>query len=272
MPASRPPPTATATSWPGSHRRTPSRARGHRERRARVATTAASPARAPRRSRYASPAADARFGIISDVDDTILETGVQRVVRMIRPDLHRLRAHPDAVPRGGRALPGPRRRGEPGLLRLVEPVEPAQRSWWASCGTAASRSGPVLLRDLLGTWRGREQKHGRIREVLDLHPDLPFVLLGDSGEQDPADLRRHRARAPRADPGGLHPRGAARPGRRAGREGLRRLGPRTCRSCSRRTPTPYAGTHAASGCSDDSGRGPSARLGQRDDGRRLRPG
>jgi phosphatidate phosphatase APP1 len=58
--------------------------------------------------------------------------------------------------------------------------------------------GPVLLRDLLGTWRGREQKHDRIREVLDLHPDLSFVLIGDSGEHDPeiyADIvREHPGR------------------------------------------------------------------------------
>ena len=56
----------------------------------------------------------------------------------------------------------------------------------------------MLLRDLLGTWRGREQKHDRIREVLDLHPDLSFVLLGDSGEHDPeiyADIvREHPGR------------------------------------------------------------------------------
>ena len=45
--------------------------------------------------------------------------------------------------------------------------------------------GPLLLRDLLGTRAGREQKHERIREILDLHPDLSFVLLGDSGERDP---------------------------------------------------------------------------------------
>jgi phosphatidate phosphatase APP1 len=53
--------------------------------------------------------------------------------------------------------------------------------------------GPRLLRDLLGTAAGREQKHGRIREILDLHPDLPFVLIGDSGEKDPeiyADIVR----------------------------------------------------------------------------------
>jgi phosphatidate phosphatase APP1 len=53
--------------------------------------------------------------------------------------------------------------------------------------------GPVLLRDLLGNGGGREPKHGRIREVLDLYPELRFVLIGDSGEQDPqiyADIVR----------------------------------------------------------------------------------
>ncbi len=39
-------------------------------------------------------------------------------------DVHRLGADPDAVPRRPRALPRPRRRREPGLLRLVQPVEP----------------------------------------------------------------------------------------------------------------------------------------------------
>jgi phosphatidate phosphatase APP1 len=43
----------------------------------------------------------------------------------------------------------------------------------------------VLLRDLLGTTEGREQKSVRLHEILDTHPDLRFVLLGDSGEHDP---------------------------------------------------------------------------------------
>jgi len=46
-------------------------------------------------------------------------------------------------------------------------------------------AGPVLLRDLLGTSAGREQKSVRLHEILDLHPDLRFVLIGDSGEKDP---------------------------------------------------------------------------------------
>jgi len=51
----------------------------------------------------------------------------------------------------------------------------------------------LLLRDLIGTRTGRAGKHGRIEEILRLHPELPFVLIGDSGEHDPqvyADIVR----------------------------------------------------------------------------------
>ena len=138
------------------------------------------------------PAADARFGIISDVDDTILETGVQRVGRMIRQTLT------------GSALTRTSFPGAPELYRDlaagVNPVFYVSSSPWnlhaflvAFLRHREFPMGPVLLRDLLGTHAGREQKAGRIREVLDLHPQLPFVLIGDSGEADPeiyADIVR----------------------------------------------------------------------------------
>ena len=97
-------------------------------------------------------------------------------------------------------------------------------SCWRSCGTADSRLGPVLLRDLLGTSAGREQKTRRIREILDLHPQLPFVLIGDSGEKDPeiyADIVR-------ATPGGSSRSTSARCGSTRGTVASRRsrsLGP-----------------------------------------------
>jgi phosphatidate phosphatase APP1 len=131
------------------------------------------------------PSPDARFGIISDVDDTILQTGVQRVGRMILQTFT------------GSSLT---RTPFPGAAELyrdlaadVNPVFYVSSSPWNLhsflLGFLRHRGfplGPVLLRDLLGTAQGREQKHDRIREVLDLHPDLRFVLLGDSGEHDPA--------------------------------------------------------------------------------------
>lgn len=130
------------------------------------------------------PSQAAVFGIISDVDDTILETGVQRVGRMIRQTIT------------GSALT---RTPFPGAAELyrdlaagINPVFYVSSSPWnlhsflvAFIRHRQFPRGPLLLRDLLGTSAGREQKHGRIQEVLDLHPQLRFVLLGDSGEKDP---------------------------------------------------------------------------------------
>jgi phosphatidate phosphatase APP1 len=138
------------------------------------------------------PGPDARFGILSDVDDTILETGVQRVGHMVRQTFT------------GSALTRTPFPGAPELYRDlaagVNPVFYVSSSPWnlhpflmAFLRHRDFPMGPVLLRDLMGTREGREQKHGRIQEVLDLHPGLPFVLIGDSGEKDPeiyADIVR----------------------------------------------------------------------------------
>jgi phosphatidate phosphatase APP1 len=137
------------------------------------------------------PEEGARFGVISDIDDTILETGVQRVGHMIRQTLT------------GSALTRTPFPGAPDLYRdlaaEVNPVFYVSSSPWnlhaflvAFLRHRRFPLGPVLLRDLLGTAAGREQKTDRIREILDLHP-LPFVLIGDSGEKDPeiyADIVR----------------------------------------------------------------------------------
>ena len=130
------------------------------------------------------PSAEARFGVLSDIDDTILETGVQRVARMVRQTI------------AGSALTRSPFPGAPELYRdlagAANPVFYVSSSPWnlhaflmAFLRHRDFPLGPVLLRDLLGSSAGGEQKMGRIRQVLDLHPRLPFVLIGDSGERDP---------------------------------------------------------------------------------------
>lgn len=130
------------------------------------------------------PGPAAQFGIISDLDDTVIKTGVQRTGQMILKTF------------AGSALT---REAFPGAAELyrdlaadVNPVFYVSSSPWNLYAFLTAfldhhdfPRGPVLLRDLLGTAEGREQKHGRIREILDLHPALPFVLIGDSGEKDP---------------------------------------------------------------------------------------
>ena len=195
------------------------------------------------------PPADARFGVISDVDDTILETGVQRVGHMVRQTIT------------GSALTRTPFEGAPELYRDlaagVNPVFYVSSSPWnlhsfliAFLDHRAFPRGPVLLRDLLGTTAGREQKSVRLHEILDLHPGLRFVLIGDSGEHDPqiyAELVRDYPgrviavyiREVRLDPGD---------GRVETGVGVRGRTTR-CRSCSRPTATPYAGTPRGWVCS-----------------------
>jgi phosphatidate phosphatase APP1 len=130
------------------------------------------------------PDDDARFGVLSDVDDTVLETGVQRVARMVLQTFT------------GSALTRTPFAGAAALYRDLageaNPVFYVSSSPWNLHGFLVTflrhhgfPLGPVLLRDLLGNAAGREQKAVRVQEVLDLHPQLPFVLIGDSGEQDP---------------------------------------------------------------------------------------
>lgn len=139
------------------------------------------------------PREDARFGVISDIDDTVLETGVQRVRSMVVRTF------------AGSALT---RSAFPGAAELyrdlaaggANPFFYVSSSPWnlhtfltAFLAHRGFPRGPVLLRDLLGTRAGREPKEVRLREILELHPQLSFVLIGDSGEEDPriyADLVR----------------------------------------------------------------------------------
>jgi len=105
------------------------------------------------------PGPGARFGIISDVDDTILETGVQRVGQMLRNTF------------AGSALTRTPFVGAAELYADLaageNPVFYVSSSPWnlhsfmvAFLRRRGFPLGPVLLRDLLGTAAGREQKTG----------------------------------------------------------------------------------------------------------------
>lgn len=138
------------------------------------------------RVRVSDPGAD--FGVISDIDDTVLHTGAQRTLSMLARTFF------------GSALTRTPLAGAATLYRALanngrHPVFYVSSSPWNLHGFLTRfldhrgfPAGPLLLRDLLGSESERTHastKLAAIAEILDLHPGLRFVLIGDSGQHDP---------------------------------------------------------------------------------------
>lgn len=154
------------------------------------------------------PPSTARFAVISDVDDTIMFTGVANKLMMFWRLFMRSGESRVAFP-GVAAL----YRGlHEGIDHERNPMLYVSRGPWTVYEMLEAffvhhriPEGPVLfLRDWgvsptrpLG-YSGKGHKENLIRRMLQIYPDLPFVLVGDSGQRDPeiyADLvHEHRGR------------------------------------------------------------------------------
>lgn len=142
---------------------------------------------------------DAELGIISDIDDTVIVTGVtnplKRAYALFLTD-HRTRLPFEGVSEFYLAL-HEGRAAAPG-----NPVFYVSSSPWNLYEHLDHfmiineiPPGPILLRDW-GLTRtgfapggGHGHKLDKIREVLDALPELPFVLIGDSGQEDAEHYR-----------------------------------------------------------------------------------
>lgn len=151
------------------------------------------------------PPATARFGVVSDMDDTVLQSEVTNFVRAARVVLLE-----NALTR----LPFPgvaafyRALGRGATGHEANPVFYVSSSPWnlydVIDGFLEAQKippGPLLLRDWdIGGLSGRHAGHKApaIREILATYPHLPFVLVGDSGQEDPeiysALVREHPGR------------------------------------------------------------------------------
>ncbi|WP_151088623.1 App1 family protein [Hymenobacter baengnokdamensis] len=147
------------------------------------------------------PPPTAEFGVISDLDDTVIVTRATHILRMLRTVLLR-NAHSHETLAGVAAFYQALLHGQSG--RPDNPFFYVSSSPWNLYDVLDDflrlqgvPPGPLLLREtLLGRTPGSEGKnpdasphHGHklkeINQVLDTYPDLPFILLGDSGQQDP---------------------------------------------------------------------------------------
>lgn len=134
--------------------------------------------------------------IISDIDDTVMYTGVANKIKMVWR-LFFQNAHSRVAFPGVGALYQALYRGESGQAR--NPMLYVSRGPWilyeiltAFFNLHRIPEGPILfLRD----WglslsrpiprQAKGHKQALINEMLALYDDLPFVLIGDSGQHDP---------------------------------------------------------------------------------------
>ena len=140
------------------------------------------------------PPADAEYGIISDIDDTIIQTGAVNMLAMGKTVLlgnARTRLPFAGVAEFYKAL----QLGRNG--KRNNPFFYVSSSPWNMYDLLTDfmdfndiPAGPVLLRDfglnesfISGDYMGHKFK--TIAQILDTYPKLNFILAGDSGEQDP---------------------------------------------------------------------------------------
>jgi phosphatidate phosphatase APP1 len=142
------------------------------------------------------PAPEARLGVVSDMDDTVLQSEVTRLVRAARLVLlenARTRLPFPGVAAFYRALSA----GSAGGAE--NPIFYVSKSPWNLYEVIADflelqglPPGPLLLRDWdlgLPSRQKQEHKTAAIAEILATYSRLPFILVGDSGQQDPEIYR-----------------------------------------------------------------------------------
>ncbi len=152
---------------------------------------------------------DARQMVISDIDDTIMSTGVANKILMLWR-LFMTGAHSRAAFPGMAALLAGLHHGASG--REANPLLYVSRSPWAIYEMLEEffslhriPGGPILFLREWGVtvqrpWprRARRHKLELIRRMLALYDQLPCILIGDSGQEDPEHytqiLREHPGR------------------------------------------------------------------------------
>ena len=139
---------------------------------------------------------EARFGIISDIDDTVVLSSATNVLKMAWIVLLN-DAHTRLPFEGVAAFYEALKRGADG--RSHNPIFYVSSSPWniydvleEFLNVHGVPAGPLFLKDWSLTVLGKHKTHklGIIRTLLRTYPELPFVLIGDSGEEDPEIYRQ----------------------------------------------------------------------------------
>ena len=148
------------------------------------------------------PSQGAQFGVISDMDDTVIQTDVTKWLRVIGTVLFG-NAYTRLPFKGVAAFYSALQKGtQREVQENGNPLFYVSSSPWnlydlilRLLNIEGIPLGPIMLRN----WRGGggelfpsehgSFKKGEVQRILDTYPDLPFILIGDSGEQDPEIYR-----------------------------------------------------------------------------------
>lgn len=142
------------------------------------------------------PSSNAQFGVASDIDDTILHTGVVSILKWKVIYNSIFKHAKNRIPLEGSAdFYHKLHRGVSG--KDANPIFYVSHSPWnlyryleLFLRQNNFPKGPILLRSLSNFLRkktqdGKPQKQIEIINLLKTYPKLPFILIGDSGEHDP---------------------------------------------------------------------------------------
>jgi phosphatidate phosphatase APP1 len=138
------------------------------------------------------PPHSARLGVISDLDDTVIKTDVINLLKLARNTFFE-NAH-TRLPFHGVAEFYTALQKAGGTFNPIFYVSNSPYNLYDLLNdfftVRGIPSGPIFLRDMGLTethlLASHDHKYERIEHLLAMYPDLPFILIGDSGEKDAA--------------------------------------------------------------------------------------
>ena len=145
------------------------------------------------------PAPTARLAVVSDVDDTVVPTGAGKLLQMGRSvllhNMHSRAPFPGVAALYRALAAGKGAEGNPflyvssGPWNLYDLLVGAFRLHELPAGPLVLRDWGITAHEVLPT-RHHDHKLAAIRQLMSLWPELPFLLIGDSGQQDPEIYRQ----------------------------------------------------------------------------------
>ena len=129
------------------------------------------------------PAPDAEFGVISDLDDTVIQSDVTRKLRML-VKLALSNAHTRKPFQGVGAFYRALHRGRNPFFYVSKSPHNLYSPLVEFLQHQQLPAGPLLLRDF-GLRTKKDHKARAVESILATYTALPFILIGDSGEEDP---------------------------------------------------------------------------------------